>query len=140
MFIQRKVNGLRELIGVNLDKVATRRHSFNKSDVNTQDKVLQQIFAVDKLSGIPQGDLMMYMKKDCNPVLRDYIQNNLLLSNSPDRMSPVTDPVHDDFRFECARQSWESDIQHHASHVQQFPPNDLHTEYQIPKTDEHTQT
>lgn len=107
-----KPHGMRELIGVNIDNLVKVNYKPVKSDVDTHDKMLQQIFSVDKLSGIPIGDLLMYMKKDCNPLLRDYIQNNLLLANSPERDSPVTDPVHDDFRFECARQSWESDNQY----------------------------
>lgn len=44
--------------------------------------LLNYIFGVDPNSGLPVGDLAIYLGKKCNPQVRDFIERNLMLENA----------------------------------------------------------
>ena len=41
-------------------------------------RVLQEIFSVDERTGLPKGDLAYYLSPDGNPVVKQWLENNLL--------------------------------------------------------------
>lgn len=55
---------------------------FEKKEVKKKDKfeeLLDIIYAVDPRTGMPSGDLAVFMSKDANPEIRDFIQQNLMM-------------------------------------------------------------
>ena len=57
----------------------TPKYEFNESDL---DAVLKEIFSVDPVSGFPNGDIQYWLSKDGNPMVKDWLTNNLLAPRS----------------------------------------------------------
>lgn len=70
-------------------------------------KVLDEIFTVDPVSGLPQGDYQYYMSSAGNPVVKQWLENNLLHPRMSSPGSSV-EGVTDDMIFEMSRKSGES--------------------------------
>ena len=70
-------------------------------------KVLDEIFTVDPVSGLPQGDYQYYMSSSGNPVIKQWLENNLLHPRMSSAGSLV-DGVTDDMIFEMSRKTGES--------------------------------
>lgn len=92
--------------GMNFDyKPVTKK--FVESDVETSDldAVLREIFFTDPVSGFPTGDIQYYMSKDGNPLVKDWLEKNLMLP----REKPMNDTKYDDdLIFEMSKKSDES--------------------------------
>ena len=50
--------------------------------VKTDDQLLQYIFGCDPVTGLPIGDLAIYLGDDANPEIKAYIEKNLLKDNT----------------------------------------------------------
>lgn len=70
-------------------------------------KVLDEIFTVDPVSGFPQGDYQYYMSSSGNPVVKQWLENNLLRPRMSSGGSSV-EGVTDDMIVEMSRKSGES--------------------------------
>lgn len=46
---------------------------------NKFDDLLDIIYSIDSRTGTPSGDLAVFMSKDANPEIRDFIQKNLMM-------------------------------------------------------------
>lgn len=46
---------------------------------NKFDDLLDIIYSIDPRTGTPRGDLAVFMSKDANPEIRDFIQQNLMM-------------------------------------------------------------
>ena len=51
------------------------KYEFNDSDLET---VLNEIFSVDPVSGLPKGDIQYWLSKDGNPTVKNWLTSNLL--------------------------------------------------------------
>lgn len=61
--------------------------------------LLDYIFGVDPNSGLPVGDLAIYLGKKCNPQVKEFIQSNLMLENAlPDSSVNLPPDVVNKFR------------------------------------------
>lgn len=71
------------------------------------DIILNEIFSVDPVSGLPKGDVAYYLSDNGNPQVRDWIKNNLL---QPRAVLTGADPqrVSDDLIAEFSRGADES--------------------------------
>lgn len=69
--------------------------------------VLDEIFAVDPVSGFPKGDIQYFLSKDGNPQVKAWLESNLLHPRAISRGSSV-EGVTDDMIVEFSRQPGES--------------------------------
>lgn len=61
--------------------------------------LLDYIFGTDPNSGLPVGDLAIYLGKKCNPQVKEFIQQNLMLENpTPDSAFNMPTDVVNKFR------------------------------------------
>lgn len=92
--------------GMNFDYQPVNKERV-KSDVITSDldAVLREIFFTDPVSGFPTGDIQYYMSKDGNPLVKDWLEKNLMMP----REKPMNDTKYDDdLIFEMSKKSDES--------------------------------
>lgn len=91
----------------NLDNVTNRDDVSKIDDVSYPLKnVIEEIFSVDPVSGLPKGDIQYYLSKDGNPEVKAWLESNLL---QPRRQSSsVPEGVTDELIAEFARQPNES--------------------------------
>lgn len=68
--------------------------------------VLNEIFAVDPITGVPKGDIAYYLFSDGNPQVKDWIMNNLLQPRAVESGSSI-EGLTDDLIAEFGRQSGE---------------------------------
>lgn len=78
-------------------------YEFSNSQLKS---VLDEIFSVDPISGFPRGDIQYYMSSEGNPVVKQWLENNLLKPRLSEGQSLAD--VTDDMRAEFARQRGES--------------------------------
>ena len=71
------------------------------------DSILNEIFSVDPLTGLPKGDLQYYFSKDGNPAVKDWLERNLVMPRS-NVGSTSGEDVTDDLIHEFSRKSGES--------------------------------
>lgn len=69
--------------------------------------VLDEIFAVDPISGFPQGDIQYFLSKNGNPQVKAWLETNLL-SPRAKQSGTSLEGVTDDFIAEYARNDGES--------------------------------
>lgn len=71
------------------------------------DLILNEIFSVDPVSGLPKGDIAYYLGENGNAQVREWIKNNLL---QPRSVLTGSDPskVSDDLIVEFSRRSDET--------------------------------
>lgn len=71
-----------------------------ESDVKASDsQLLDYIYAVDPVSGIPQGDLAIYLGDKANPEIKSFIELNLLKPiESPEGLSHLPTDVTNQFK------------------------------------------
>lgn len=80
---------------------------FVEPDIETSDldAVLREIFFTDPVSGFPTGDIQYYMSKDGNPLVKDWLEKNLMMP----REKPMNDTKYDDdLIFEMSKKVDES--------------------------------
>lgn len=70
------------------------------------DSILNEVFSVDPVSGFPKGDLAYYLSKDGNPMVKDWLEKNLLMPRASKGQS--LEGVTDDLLAEMQRGSNES--------------------------------
>lgn len=56
---------------------------FSRS-VTEVDRLLDLIFSVDPITGLPSGDLALYLSPNSNPDVRSFIESTLMLENTTD--------------------------------------------------------
>lgn len=95
-----------------------RKRAFDDfvSVVKQQDPMLSMIFVTDA-SGLPNGDLALYLGENCNPDVREYIQKNLL--NDVGRENLSTGDLDDDTILNLTRGADES-RQSYVARVNQY--------------------
>ena len=71
------------------------------------DRVFNEIFSVDPVTGAPRGDVAYYLSSDGNPQIKDWLMNNLLKPTSARRGNP---DVSDDMIEEFSKHSDESSL------------------------------
>lgn len=59
--------------------------------VKSDDQLLQYIFGCDPVTGLPVGDLAIYLGDDANPEIKAYIEKNLLKDNTQDPGTGIND-------------------------------------------------
>lgn len=64
------------------------------------DEVLKEIFAVDPRTGAPKGDIAYYLSPDGNPMIKQWLENNLL---KPRGVTSSNGEYDDDIIAEYAR-------------------------------------
>lgn len=71
-----------------------------KPEINKDvQSLLNYIFGCDPNSGLPVGDLAIYLGKKCNPQVKEFIQSNLMLENAtPDSSVNLPPDVVNKFR------------------------------------------
>ena len=102
-------NGRRLAIfaGIDFDYVSPRPADPAPDIMQTSLKeVLDEIFAVDPISGFPKGDIQYYLSSEGNPQVKQWLENNLLKP----RMSAGSslEDITDDLRVEFSRSANES--------------------------------
>lgn len=63
------------------------------------DRIIREIFCVDERTGLPKGDLAYYLSPDGNPVVKQWLENNLLKPRASrgDNPSDLTDDIIAEF-------------------------------------------
>lgn len=69
--------------------------------------VFNEIFAVDPISGFPRGDIQYFMSEDANPVVKQWLLDNLLSPRAKQTGSSI-EGVTDDMIVEMSRKDGES--------------------------------
>lgn len=90
---------------------------FDRS-ISELDSIINEIFSVDKVTGLPKGDLQYYLSKDGNPAVKDWLEHNLIMPRSNVGSSTGED-VTDDLIYEFSRKPDES-IEGYAFRLQQI--------------------
>ena len=89
-------------VSSNLVPVEFVDEDFVPSPESQFDIILNEIFSVDPVSGLPKGDIAYYLSENGNPQVREWIKNNLL---QPRSVLTGADPsqVSDDLIVEFSR-------------------------------------
>ena len=77
-----------------------------KRDITELDQILNEIFSVDPISGLPKGDISYYLSPNGNPAVKEWLINNLLKPRSNGNSS--IDSLTDDMIEEYSRKPGES--------------------------------
>lgn len=72
---------------------------------NELDNMLSEIFAPDPLTGAPKGDIAYYLSPDGNPMIKQWLENNLL---APRGVKSSNGQYDDDTIAEYSRNADES--------------------------------
>lgn len=85
-------------------------YEYTESDL---DAVLKEVFSVDPVSGFPRGDIQYWLSKDGNPMVKDWLTNNLLAPRAKQTGTSV-EGVTDELIVEMSPRAGESlsDYQH----------------------------
>lgn len=86
----------------NLEPVKFVEEDIVPSPESQLDIILNEIFSVDPVTGMPKGDIAYYLGENGNPQVREWIKNNLL---QPRSVITGADPqrVSDDLIAEFSR-------------------------------------
>lgn len=71
------------------------------------DNLINEIFSIDPVSGLPRGDIQYYLSKDGNPEVKAWLERNLLMPRAVSSGSSM-EGVTDDLIHEMNPQSGES--------------------------------
>ena len=93
-------------------KVVVQDPKFEYDDTQLK-QVLDEIFAVDLVSGFPKGDIQYFLSKDGNPQVKAWLESNLLQPRAMSSGSSV-EGVTDDMIAEFSRQPGESTVSYAA--------------------------
>ena len=74
-------------------------------------RILREIYTVDEITGVPQGDLAYYLSPDGNPQVKEWLVNNLLQPRAMAQGSSI-EGVTDDMLAEFAKGRDESPMQY----------------------------
>ena len=77
-----------------------------KKDDSELQVILDEIFAVDPVSGFPRGDIQYYLSADGNPQVKQWLETHLLQPRMTGDKTPKD--VTDDMIVEMSRQRGES--------------------------------
>ena len=70
-------------------------------------RVLDEIFSVDEISGLPRGDIQYWMSTEGNPQVKQWLENNLLKPRAKQTGTSI-EGVTDDMIVEMSRKADES--------------------------------
>ena len=114
VFIDRRAKGFRDFEGVlscPLIMSVGKRRKVENLPVKGQE-LFDMIFSVNPLTGLPQGDLALFMNENTSPEVRQYITQNLMSDNSagivPSVSAKDSDSISDDMIVELSRRDGES--------------------------------
>lgn len=85
------------------------------------DSLLDIIYALDPVTGLPSGDFVLYLGKDTSPEVRQYIQSQLLTELPRGTGVPVE---HSDILFDYMRQQNEP-IRDYVARITEFEKSRL---------------
>lgn len=94
-----------ENIDANYEKAKVNEPYVENSSV--LQNMLDEIFCVDPISGLPKGDIQYYLSMDANPDVRLWLENNLLAPRAKQSGSSI-EGVTDDLIEEMTRKAGES--------------------------------
>lgn len=104
-----------------------------KHDVDrTQAEILDLVFSVDPLTGLPSSAIGKYLSDDIDPEVRDFIEKKILVDlpkevcNYPDEVRNALKGVDPDFMVKCQRARFESLDEYH-DRILNFIRKDLQT-------------
>lgn len=75
--------------------------SLIRERVVERDKLLSIIYSCDEFTGLPKGDLALYLGENCNPSVREYIEKNILQSVQSENLQ--TSELDDDTILKLTR-------------------------------------
>lgn len=70
------------------------------------DRVIREIFTIDERTGLPMGDIAYYLSPDGNPVVKQWLENNILKPRASRGENPAD--LTDDLIVEMSRGTDES--------------------------------
>lgn len=103
--LYKKISCLRQIGVVNPDY---EKEPDEVKDTSELANILSEIFAVNPLTGLPEGDLAYYMSPNGNPSVREWLANNLLKPRFGERFAK--EGLTDDMIAEYARMPSESTL------------------------------
>ena len=109
---------LAQYVGVDVTIRSEREIKVPEMDDSELKAVLDEIFAVDPISGFPQGDIQYFLSKDGNPQVKAWLETNLLSPRAKQSGSSL-EGVTDDFIAEYARNDGES-VQSYAERLKGY--------------------
>lgn len=95
-----------EYQGIDIHYVNKTKDPDYKKDDSELQAILDEIFAVDPVSGFPRGDIAYYLSKDGNPQVKQWIEAHLLQPRMTGNQT--LKDVSDDLIVEMSRQRDES--------------------------------
>lgn len=114
LVIDRRAKGYRDFEGVMSCDLSMAKHKSRVvEDLPLKGhELFDMIFSVNPLTGLPQGDLAMFMNENTSPEVRQYISQNLMSDNSagvaPTVKASDADSIPDDVIVELSRRDGES--------------------------------
>lgn len=104
-----------------------------KVDVDrTQNEVLDYVFSIDPLTGLPSSAIGRYLSDEIDDEVRSFIEKHILtdlpqeIKDYPDEVRNALNKVDDDFMIKCQRMRFESLDEYHER-VQSYIKKDLQT-------------
>lgn len=85
------------------EKFPDPKYEISESNLKS---VLDEIFSVDENTGFPKGDIQYFLSKDGNPIVKQWLESNLLAPRRVASSNP--DGVNDDLIVEMSRKKDES--------------------------------
>lgn len=76
----------------------TKKIEENPDVRNKDSQLLDYIYALDPVTSLPSGDLVIYLGDKANPEIRNFIEMNLLQPLAPEAGSNMPDEVLNKFR------------------------------------------
>lgn len=114
VIIDRRAKGFRDFEGILSSPLIMsegKKRKVEKLPVKGQE-LFDMIFSVNPLTGLPQGDLALFMNENTSPEVRQYISQNLMSDNSqglaPSVSAPDRESIPDDVIVELSRHDGES--------------------------------
>ena len=93
--------------GVDTSKCDNEPYVEGPLDDSQLKKVLDEIFSVDPVSGLPRGDIQYWMSSEGNPQIKQWLENNLLKPCAKQSGTSI-EGVTDDMIVEMSRKANES--------------------------------
>lgn len=99
----------RDLINVEVTEIEPKKREFVNND--TADAIFDSIFAINPRTGLPDGDIAMFMSEKTSPDIREYIRTQLMSPNGV-KADTTFDGLSDDELHEFSRKDFESVTQY----------------------------
>lgn len=89
--------------------VSDEKFDNSADNISAKDNLFSQIYAVNPLTNLPQGDIAVFMNANTSPQVRDFIVNELMKPDGSEKATSF-DGLSDDELYSLSRQHGE-DIQ-----------------------------